>query len=75
MWPLGASAAEEVAATVVSIDVPSDYKWVLLALVGAASVALARRSSLAGALPLARIDAAHRNAQASSLPTSTSSSA
>ena len=34
MWPLSASAAEEVAATVVSIDVPADYKWVLLALVG-----------------------------------------
>ena len=36
MWPLGTSAAEEVAAkaAVVSIDVPSDYKWVLLALVG-----------------------------------------
>ena len=34
MWPLSSSAAEEVAANVVSIDVPSDYKWVLLALVG-----------------------------------------
>ena len=34
MWPLSSSAAEEVAAKVVSIDVPADYKWVLLALVG-----------------------------------------
>ena len=36
MWPLGASAAEEVAdkAALISIDVPADYKWVLLALVG-----------------------------------------
>ena len=35
MWPLSSSAAEEVAAkAVVSIDVPADYKWVLLALVG-----------------------------------------
>ena len=37
MWPLGSSAAEEVAekAALISIDVPADYKWVLLALVGA----------------------------------------
>ncbi len=36
MWLLGASAAEEVAekAALISIDVPADYKWVLLALVG-----------------------------------------
>ena len=36
MWPLGTSAAEEVAekAALISIDVPADYKWVLLALVG-----------------------------------------
>ena len=35
MWPLSSSAAEVVAAkAVVSIDVPADYKWVLLALVG-----------------------------------------
>ena len=36
MWPLGTSAAEEVAekASLISIDVPTDYKWVLLALVG-----------------------------------------
>ena len=36
MWPLSGSAAvEETAAAVISIDVPADYKWVLLALVGA----------------------------------------
>ena len=37
MWPLGTSAAEEVAvkAALVSIDVPVEYKWVLLSLVGA----------------------------------------
>ena len=35
MWPLSASAVEETAAaTMISIDVPADYKWVLLALVG-----------------------------------------
>ena len=35
MWPLSGSAAvEETAATMISIDVPADYKWVLLALVG-----------------------------------------
>lgn len=34
MWPLGASAVEETAATI-SIDVPADYKWVLLAFAGA----------------------------------------
>ena len=35
MWPLSASAVEETAAkAMISIDVPADYKWVLLALVG-----------------------------------------
>ena len=35
MWPLSGSAAEETAAkAMISIDVPADYKWVLLALVG-----------------------------------------
>mmetsp|Transcript_6554 Transcript_6554/g.16629 ORF Transcript_6554/g.16629 Transcript_6554/m.16629 type:complete len:161 (+) Transcript_6554:130-612(+) len=35
MWPLSAGAAEETAAkAMISIDVPADYKWVLLALVG-----------------------------------------
>ena len=29
MWPLSASAADEVATKAVSIDVPSEYKWVL----------------------------------------------
>ena len=36
MWPLSGSAAvEETTAAMISIDVPADYKWVLLALVGA----------------------------------------
>ena len=34
MWPLSGSAVEETAAAMISIDVPADYKWVLLALVG-----------------------------------------
>ena len=35
MWPLSGSAAvEETTAAMISIDVPADYKWVLLALVG-----------------------------------------
>ena len=35
MWPLsGSTAVEETAAAMISIDVPADYKWVLLALVG-----------------------------------------
>ena len=35
MWPLSGSAIEETAAkAMISIDVPADYKWVLLALVG-----------------------------------------
>ena len=35
MWPLSSSTGiEENAATMISIDVPADYKWVLLALVG-----------------------------------------
>ena len=36
MWPLSGSAAVEETATkaMISIDVPADYKWVLLALVG-----------------------------------------
>ena len=47
MWPLSGSAAvEETTAAMISIDVPADYRWVLLALVGAASVALASLASL-----------------------------
>ena len=35
MWPLSGSVEETAAsASVISIDVPADYKWVLLALVG-----------------------------------------
>ena len=35
MWPLSGTAVEDTAAkAMISIDVPADYKWVLLALVG-----------------------------------------
>ena len=34
MWPLSAAAEETAAKAMISIDVPADYKWVLLALVG-----------------------------------------
>ena len=35
MWPLSAAVEETAAKAMISIDVPADYKWVLLALVGA----------------------------------------
>ncbi len=34
MWPLSAAVEETAAKAMISIDVPADYKWVLLALVG-----------------------------------------
>jgi len=76
MWPLGTSAAEEVAAkaAVVSIDVPADYKWVLLALVGYSQRSTrASHASIAGTR--ASLASLTTHAQASSSRTSTSSSA
>ena len=35
MWPLSSAVEETAAKAMISIDVPADYKWVLLALVGA----------------------------------------
>ena len=34
MWPLSGAVEETAAKAMISIDVPADYKWVLLALVG-----------------------------------------
>ena len=74
MWPLGTSAAEEVAekAALISIDVPADYKWVLLALVGTNQRSTrASHASIAGTR--ASLASLTTHAQASSSPTSTSS--